>query len=348
SDGSATLPATVAVKNGVGSFNVIFRTSGTQTITASSGAISAVSNNIAVSTAATHYNVQLASMTVGAGASVTFAVTALDASENVATGYTGMVLFSSSDPKATFGVNKVKLTHGVGTFSVILKTIGDQTITASDFSNHSITGTSTSTVTVTAGAATKFAITGAPPSATAGIGFTFTVAAQDIFGNTADSYSGTVTFSSSDTRLSTLLPADATLIDGVGTFSATLTSAGTRSITARDTLNGTITGTKNITVVGAAATNLSISVPQNAIAGTPFTVTVTGKDEFGNGANTTLDLFTDDPLANMPTITLVNGIATFTVTLQSAGTFTISATDLTTGATTTSNGITVTINKLVR
>ena len=77
----------------------------------------------------------------------------------------------------------------------------------------------------------------------------FTVTAQDQFNNTATGYAGTVHFTSSDGNAT--LPADSTLTNGVGTFNATLKTAGNQTITATDTVTNSITGTSNtITVSG--------------------------------------------------------------------------------------------------
>src|SRR5207248_1020393 len=61
---------------------------------------------------------------------------------------------------------------------------------------------------------------------TAGAAFSFTVTAQDSAGNTDTGYAGTVHFTSTDTSTGTVLPANATLTNGQGTFSATLFVAG--------------------------------------------------------------------------------------------------------------------------
>src|SRR6185295_7569317 len=110
------------------------------------------------------------------------------------------------------------LSNGTGTFSATLKTAGLQRITATDLANPMLTGTSNS-ILVAANAPTHFAVS-APASATAGVAFNFTVTAQDQFNNTATTYGGMVHFTSSDGAA--VLPANATLTNGVGTFSATL------------------------------------------------------------------------------------------------------------------------------
>jgi hypothetical protein len=88
-----------------------------------------------------------------------------------------------------------------------------------------------------AGTATQFVIEG-PGITSSGVGFDFTVKAEDDFGNIITGYTGTVSFSSSDP--SAVLPnsfaftaADA----GVHTFSAILSTSGPQSITVTDPTN---------------------------------------------------------------------------------------------------------------
>jgi hypothetical protein len=95
-------------------------------------------------------------------------------------------------------------------------------------------------------AATRFLLT-APGSAAPGSPFAITVVAFDANNNVAAGYSGTVHFTSNDPAAA--LPADATLTSGTGTFSATLNTAGNRTITATDTANAALTGTTNAVAV---------------------------------------------------------------------------------------------------
>ena len=94
-----------------------------------------------------------------------------------------------------------------------------------------------------------------PEVANAGSSFTVTVTAQNIVGNTVTSYSGTVHLTSNDPQA--VLPADATLTNGVGTFNVTLKTAGSQAIIATDatSTNPTITGTSSaITTRGLVVT----------------------------------------------------------------------------------------------
>jgi hypothetical protein len=251
SDGAATLPANATLTSGVGSFSATLRTTGNQTITATdtvTASITGTSNTIVVSAAAgTHFSVT-APATVTAGVAFNFTVTALDQFNNVVTGYTGTVHFTSSDGIATLPANAT-LTNGVGTFSATLKTAGNQTITATDTVTASITGTS-NTIVVSAAAGTHFLVT-APATAISGTAFNFTVTAVDQFNNTVTGYSGPVHFPSTDGAAT--LPVNATLTNGVGTFSATLRTAGSQTITATDTVTAAITGTSNTITLGSTA-----------------------------------------------------------------------------------------------
>src|SRR5205814_329014 len=137
------------------------------------------------------------------------------------------------------------LVNGGGAFSATFKTAGNQTLTATDTAVSSITGTS-NTVAVSPAAATLFTVN-APSNATAGSAFNFTVTALDPFNNTATGYTGTVHSSSSDGQA--VLPGDTTLTNGVGSFSATLKTAGNQTLTATDTVTSSITGTSGTITV---------------------------------------------------------------------------------------------------
>jgi|GEM_PF-2266606 hypothetical protein len=93
---------------------------------------------------ATHFSVAAnpATVTAGVQSANGLTVTALDVNGNTVTGYSGTVYFTSTDGSASLPANST-LTNGVGTFSFTLNnTNGTQTITATDSSNGTITGTS--------------------------------------------------------------------------------------------------------------------------------------------------------------------------------------------------------------
>src|SRR5262249_41026009 len=152
----------------------------------------------------------------------------------------------------------------------------------------------------------------------------------DQFNNTATGYAGTVHFTSSDGQA--VLPANSTLTNGTGSFSATLKTAGSQTITAADTSNASITGTSGaVTGTAAAATHFLVSAPSSATAGSDFSFTVTAQDAFNNtdtGYAGTVSFTSTDGQAVLPgDSTLTNGTGTFSATLKTAGSQTITATD---------------------
>ena len=131
----------------------------------------------------------------------------------------------------------------------------------------------------------------------------------------------------------------------------TLKTAGTQSITATDTVTGTITGTQSgITVNVGPTTTLVVSGFTNpTTAGAAHNVTVSAQDGFGNvttGYTGTVHFTSSDASAGLPAnYTFTGGDAgthVFSVTLKTAGTQSITATDTVTGTITgTQSGITV-------
>jgi len=221
----------------------------------------------------THFSV-VAPASAVAGSPFAFTVTALDQFNNVATGYTGTVQFTRTDAGSGSAVpaNYTFLAgdNGVKVFAsgATLVTPGNRTLTATDTASAAITGTSAN-ILVSAAAATHFTVA-APASAVAGTAFSVTVTALDQFNNTATSYAGTVHFTSTDAAAT--LPADATLTNGVRTFSATLRTAGSRTLTVSDTVAPAVTGTSPAITVTAVKT---VSGPSATGTGT-ITAVLTG------------------------------------------------------------------------
>ncbi|HEU5248926.1 MAG TPA: hypothetical protein VFW15_02975 [Thermoanaerobaculia bacterium] len=87
--------------------------------------------------------------TVPSGAPFGVYIAALDGSGVRDAGYTGTVVFSSSDPLATLPASDTFVTAdgGVKAFSAVLRTLGEQTITVSDPENNLNPGTLVMTVT---------------------------------------------------------------------------------------------------------------------------------------------------------------------------------------------------------
>ncbi len=192
-----------------------------------------------------------------AGTAFNFTVTALDGLNNPMTGYTGTVQFTSTDGTAVLPANTT-LINGVGTFSATLKTAGSQTITATDTVAAPLTETSGPISVAASTTGAHFTIS-APSAATAGTAFNFTATALDAFNNTMTGYTGTVHFTSTDPAA--VLPANATLTNGVGTFSATLRTQGSQTLAATDTVDAAITGVSGLVAVAASAAVAAIPVP---------------------------------------------------------------------------------------
>src|SRR5262249_43936733 len=131
---------------------------------------------------------------------------------------------------------------GNGNFRLTLPTSITSTAT---YSGQTVTTTISGTVVANATMPTSFGVTGFPSPITAGTPGTVTVTAKASNGSTATGYLGTIHFSSSDPQAG--LPADYTFTtadNGVHTFSVTLKTAATQSITATDTANGAISGSQ--------------------------------------------------------------------------------------------------------
>src|SRR5205807_2156209 len=126
---------------------------------------------------------------------------ALDLYGNNATGYTGIITFTSTDTQGVLPANYTFTSSdgGVHTFSATLKTSGSQTLTASDTVTTSISGSQLGILVNTA-AVSGLQVSGFPSPTTAGVAHNFAVTAQDIFGNTVTGYTGTVTFTSTDSQ----------------------------------------------------------------------------------------------------------------------------------------------------
>jgi hypothetical protein len=249
-DGQATLPADSTLTNGTRTFSVTLKTATGQTIAVSDkAALSGTSNAINVSAGpATRLSLSAPSA-VTAGRAFILSVSVFDAFNNVATGYAGMLHFSSSDAQAVLPGNSA-LTNGMGTFSVALTTIANTTITATDTAAALLT-TSSNTISVFSNAATHFVVT-TPVSATTRAPITVQVTALDGANNISATYSGAVHFTSTDTQA--VLPANSGLTNGLGAFSATLETAGNQSITTNDAVMTSVTGTSGSIGVTAAAT----------------------------------------------------------------------------------------------
>ncbi len=195
-------------------------------------------------------------------------------------------------------------------------------------------------------------VVAAPGSATAGAAFNVTVTASDIVGNIVTNYAGTIAFSSTDAYAAfsptsyAFLAAD----NGTRTFvnGATLNTAGTQTVSVTGSSK---TGTSgSITVSAGAFDRLLVLVPgETAVPGSPtgrtgtpatqtahapFTFTVVATDAHWNPVSSThtVAITSSDPAAVLPAnAALVAGSRTFSITLETGGPTTVTATDVTDG-----------------
>ena len=173
-------------------------------------------------------------------------------------------------------------------------------------------------------------VVSAPTTTTAGNSFSVTVTAEDSSNNIATSFTGVVHFTSSDGQA--VLPPDYTFTatdNGTHTFTFTLKTAGTDSITAT---SGSTTGSQSLAVNAASPTQLVFTQqPGNTTIGTVLApaVTVSELDAFGNvatqvsGTQITLTLGANPGGATLTggAATVSNGVATFSgLSLNQAGT----------------------------
>jgi hypothetical protein len=287
---------------------------------------------------ASQFQVSGVPATATAGSSFRLTLTALDANGNLVTGYRGTVHFTATDAGATLPKDYTftAADNGSHTFTgLVLVTAGNQTVKAADTANAGVSGSASALV--SPAAASHFRLV-APAGVTAGTAFAATVTALDPYGNTATGYTGAVRFTSSDSRA--VLPAFYRFTAGnagVHTFTGlVLKTAAAQSLTVTDTARTTVTGRQTGIQVspGAAWVLLLFGFPSTTTAGTPQTFWVLLRDAYGNtatGYTGTVRFGSSDPHALLPasyTFTKADkGRHTFTATLRTRGTQSLTATD---------------------
>jgi ELWxxDGT repeat protein len=288
----------------------------------------------------------LSSTSITAGDTVTFTVTAQDSTGAVVPSYTGTLQLTSTDGHTVWNGKSLPTSYtfvagdrGTHTFTATLQSVGSQTITVTDQANNGLIAT-TNPITVSAGPFSRFLV-GIPGgnALVAGNPFLVSVQAADQFGNPVTSYSGatsvTVAASPPDPQAGSSVTG-ALNSSGFGVFLGNLKTAGSYALTVTA---GSFSGTSaSLTVTPSAASYFTVSAPTAATTGTPFPVTVTAFDHFGNiatGYTGTVKLTNTDPaaasLVGSYTFTTGtgqdNGVHTFSATLRTGGSQTITVTD---------------------
>jgi hypothetical protein len=340
SDVRAGLPADYTytpADGGVHSFSITMKSAGNQTVTCSDAA-NGLSKTLDIDVSpALLSGLAFSGLTANAaaGSAAGFTLSAVDAFGNTITGYQGTVHFSSSDAlagtPADYTFNAAD--QGSHPFAVTFYKAGNQTITANDTANNSITGSAGTDV--SPGAAVSLSFAGLPPTTGAGTPDVLTITAVDAYGNVASGYTGTVQFSSNDPQASLPAAYAFTANDaGKHSFGFTLKTAGSDNVSASDNADG-LSQSASVSVTPAAAAALSFSgLPASAVAGSALSLTVTAFDAYGNvasGYTGTLHFASNDPQASLPAdyaFTAADaGKHTFKLTLKTAGGDNVSVSD---------------------
>jgi hypothetical protein len=235
-----------------------------------------------------------------AGTAFSVTVNSVDANWNVVNS-NDTVGITSSDPAATLPANAV-LASGTRTFSVTFNTLGSRTVTATDISNGAMTANTSAAITVngafvklqllvpgeTAAPGTTTGKTGTPTTQTAGVAFTVTVNAVDANWNVVSS-THAVGITSSDSAAT--LPTSAALVAGTRTFSVTLNTVGSRTVTATDVTDSTKTANTSPAITVSLGTGVKLgftSQPGASTINVPFTIqpVVAIQDAGGNTLTT--------------------------------------------------------------
>jgi hypothetical protein len=342
SDGYAFLPASyafTAADDGQHTFQGALNTPGTQSLTATDSVnpgVTGTEPNITVN-AGTSVGLTLQGLlpVITAGANNVVSVSLLNSAGQLDTLYRGTVHFTSDDPQAVLPQDYTFTSSDSGQrdFNLKFRTAGIHTLKVSDVVNPALNDHESATV--VADAASMFTIAGLSGPITAGTSTVFFVNARDQFGNLSTQYRGTVHFTSTDDQA--LLPDDGTFTasdSGTRAFAVTFKTAGTRTLTVRDTTTPSIAGAGNAPIIAAAASQFAITGPDSTVAGAGLLATVTARDPYGNLATTYLGKvhFTGgDPLATLPldySFTATdNGAHNFSMILDIAGTSKVTCTD---------------------
>src|SRR5262249_41584792 len=124
---------------------------------------------------------------------------------------------------------------------------------------------------------------------------------------------------------------------GTHTFDVTLKSSGGQTFSVQDTANAAMTfSQRDVQVSAGAVVAFAIRAPSNVVAGTPFNVTISAVDAYGNVVPTYTGKAHFSGPSGIPadyTFTAADaGTHTFSVTFASTGTQTLGVQDTVTGS----------------
>jgi hypothetical protein len=297
--------------------------------------------------AATHltFSQQPTSAASGVAVSPAVTVTALDASDNVATGFANQVslaIANNAGGGTLSGGAAVSPIAGVATFSAVsLDKVGTgYTLSASA---TGVTGATSTGFNITPGTATKLAFTVEPSNAAAGasIAPAVQVTAQDAAGNIATGFSGSVTVAIGNNSGGAALSGTTVITASAGmanfsNLSLDKVGAGYTLTASATSLTGAVSTGFDITPAAAAALVFTVQPASDTAAGSLGTIQVTARDGFGNTATSFVNQVTlaiannagGGALSGTTGVTPTAGVASFPgLSINKAGTgYTLSAT----------------------
>ncbi len=353
-EGSLGGTVTAAVANGVAQFtDVVVYEAGTGfTLQVNgSGLTSAITSPFSVSAGSPEQLLVTAPATVAAGAGFSVTVTAVDSFGNPTGSNPGAGPVSLTVPGGP-SPSPMPLVNGVVTFAGLeADQAGGCTIQASCLVGDTQQSGSSS-LTVMAGPVSVIAIVAPPRTVTAGTTFRLELQAVDAYNNPVSTYGGSVTLSLSGGPGDGVLGGVTTapISNGVASFSGLSVEQADEP---GDTLpNYTLTATSiglnqtetPLTVTAAAPSQLVVTAPPppTVTAGSPFGLSVTVEDQYGNAvtgfdgnlAVAPTSVATEGALVGTPTVLVANGVAAFAgLSLTKSGaafTLQVSAVGLTT------------------
>ncbi len=344
---------TVDAVSGVATFsNLELTTAGTFTLTAADTTDSLTSNpsgNFTTTSGPTAAKLVFVSLpnTATAGSALSqFAVEIEDANGQVLTGDNTTITLSSvnAPPGAGVGGEKqIEAENGIATFSnVLLDTAGTYTLQASDAQDN-LAITASGPINVAPATAERLAFTTQPgnTAVNATISPAVVVKIEDQFGNTVTSDGSTVSLTLSGTTGGAFTSGSTTTINaqnGAATFNnLAIDAGGNYTFVAHDSADNLPTvDSSSFQVTTATAASLGFtSVPNSAVAGQPFSISVeildaNGQAIQGDNSDVTLNIESGPITETISTVEAQNGIANFSgVNLTEAGPYTFRASDST-------------------
>ncbi|MCW4001228.1 MAG: hypothetical protein NWE93_13420 [Candidatus Bathyarchaeota archaeon] len=268
-------------------------------ITVIVGAISLnLTNPASAAGPVTHYTVTFLTTPYTQAMANNIIITAMDATETKVATFNGAVTLTCNDPHAILPTNTtIDVINGIATRSMYFGTPGDQTVTVTDTTDNTLTGTLTVTV-----QPISLVVSVYPLTVEAGGQVNVTATVVDASANVltdigTSGWGKSVNFASTDTQAIYLpqgLPRN--LISGTGVYNVTLNTVGTQTITVSiadfplvNATTASITVQANATeTVTPAPTTTPTASPTNQPTATQTATVTPPPQTINNSDNTTL------------------------------------------------------------